>query len=143
MSALIPAVLVASCVWLIAVIGTSMLRHANERRSWVYQTRIPPSAIEPASVVWLFQLKRALVSWRLWPLGFWYALELLIGIDAIEEMSELEVEQAVRDAEEALRIESERMLQALAEEQEEEFELLRRELEAEDARGGAGTSREE
>ena len=143
MSALIPAVLVAFCVWLIAVIGTAMLRHASERRSWTYQTRFPPSAIEPASAVWLFQLLRALVSWRLWPLGFRYALELLIGIDAIEELSELEVEQAVRDAEEALRIESERMLQALAEEQAEEFELLRQELEAEDARADTGTSLEE
>jgi hypothetical protein len=68
---------------------------------------------------------------------------LLIGIDAIEELSELEVEQAVRDAEGALRLESERMLQALAEEQAEEFELLRREMEAEDAQAGTGTSREE
>jgi hypothetical protein len=33
MSALIPTVLVAFCVWLIAVIGTAMLRHASERRS--------------------------------------------------------------------------------------------------------------
>ena len=66
-------------------------------------------------------------------MGFRYALELLMGVDAIEAMPESEVERTVRDAEQALRLESERMLRALADEQAEEFALLRRELEAEKA----------
>ena len=133
MMALLLATLVALCLWLTAVVGTAMLRHSWERRTWVYQRRIPPSAVEPASVVWFFQLGRALAARSAWPMGFRYALELLMGVDAIEAMPESEVERTVRDAEQALRLASERMLRALADEQAEEFALLRRELEAEKA----------
>ena len=106
----------------LAIVGTAMLRHVLEQRRAPYSPIIAPSVVERASLVWLFQLGRALCAPREWPLGLCYALELLAGHDSVLAIPEDEMEREVRGAWERLRRESELGLRRLAQEQRAEAE---------------------
>lgn len=78
--------------WALAVLGTALLIHTIERRTAPYRADIPLSIFERPVIASMLQLARALGRPSVWGSGLGYALRLLIGRDAIDEMTEHEVE---------------------------------------------------